>query len=100
MNEKQQEREKRFDEKFVFNIENRTVTGRDKKIKSFIQSEIDLALAEERKRIVEMIRKLDEERHESGSYDYQSYVLGSQHMVNKILHFLKDPVEGKQVNKK
>ena len=42
----QEERNKRFDEKFVLNIPNRSVTGRDKKIKSFLQSEIDMALAQ------------------------------------------------------
>lgn len=56
----QEARNKRFDEKFVLNIPNRSVTGRDKKIKSFIQSEVDLAISDyqtnfEQKRIASAV---------------------------------------------
>lgn len=62
----QEERNKRFDEKFVLNIPNRSVTGRDKKIKSFLQSEIDLAIADyqtnfEQKHIASAVRNLVKE---------------------------------------
>lgn len=49
--------EERFDEKFVFNIGNRGITGRDKKIKSFIAQ----ILEEERERLVEEIDKMMDE---------------------------------------
>lgn len=128
MNEKQQEREKRFVDNLAFQLKPSNDTMEAirlfrKEIKSFLQSEIDLALAEERKRVVEMaIKAIDENismsqhRHRIGAHsdDYggeSDYLCNCDEKERQItkstleslkikISLLKDPVEGIQVNKK